>query len=473
LNCSGENIQFIDFICGVAREMRIFFAGGGQCTEYLARRLIRENHDLVLLDHDEERCNQLRDSLDAQVIHGEIASLRDWQQAGLAQADMFMASTHSDETNVFGCLIANFLAPDAMVALRLRSSEYTELDGAMASLGLRVDRVIHPEIDMIERILRVISMPGVSDIRNFADGRIKLFSMNLETGSPLIGVRIGVFYQRADCSALISVVFRGNEAIIPHEDDRLAVGDHIYVISSADALKQTMEQVGIRQRAHLRQVFITGGGEVGLELARALEKEKVSVKLFELNAQRCDYLASQLSHTVVVNDDGTRQEVLLREQIEGIDAFISLTEDEDANLIACLLARRMNVDKVVPLVTSINYLELAQRLGINTTVNPLIKAADALLEFIRKGGVVSIRTLGEEKVEAIELVVPSGSGYIDKPLGSLAFPEGSLVGAIARPDGTVLIPDAEAIIGAGDHLVLFAQESVIRKLERSILSKSD
>ena len=172
---------------------------------------------------------------------------------------------------------------------------------------------------------------------------------------------------------------------------------------------------------------------------------------------------------MVINADGTSQEVLLQAHIEGIDAFISLTGDEDANLIACLLARRMNVDKVVPLVTSINYLELAQRLGINTTVNPRIKAADALLEFVRKGGVLSVRTLGEEKAEAIELKVPADSVYINRPLSELELPAGSRVGAIACPDGAVLIADNTASISAGDRIVIFSKEGTLRKLEKQFL----
>jgi trk system potassium uptake protein TrkA len=451
--------------------VRIFFAGGGNCTEYIARRLIREEHDLVLVEHDEERCYQLSEKLDAHIIQGKVDSIADWKRAGLADADMFMACTQNDETNVLACLIANDIAPDALKAIRLRNPEYEQFKQTFDRIGLRVDRVIHPETDMINRILRVITVPGVSDIRTFAEGRISLFSMNLENNSPLVGMRVGEFAHNVGAeAALIAVVFRGNEAIIPDPRDVLSSGDHVYIITDTAQLDQTLASINIHRRPHVKEVYITGGGEVGLELARALEQKKVSVKLFEVDAKRCDYLATQLANTVVINADGTSQETLLEEQVEGIDAYISLTGDEDANLIACLLARRMNVEKVVPLVTSINYLELAQRLGINTTVNPRIKAADALLEFIRKGGVLSVRTLGEEKVEAIELEVPADSGYIDKPLEQLDLPAGSKLGAIARPDGTVLIPDGDTIIRAGDRVVIFTQEGAVRKLEKQILA---
>jgi trk system potassium uptake protein TrkA len=452
--------------------VRIFFAGGGKCTEYIARRLIREGHDLVLLEQDEDRCNQLNERLDAKIVKGHASCIEDWKRAGLADADMIMACTDTDETNVLACMIANDLAPSALKAIRLRTPEFNEWLGTFNRLGMRVDRVVHPETDIVNRIMRVITVPGVSDIRNFADGRINLFSMNLEADSVLVGIKVGDFprFVAVDVAKVV-VIFRNNESILPGNDERMMIGDHVYIMTAADSLEKILELIGIRKRTQVRQVFITGGGEMGLGLARALEKEKVSVKLFEQSAQRCDYLATELAETVVINADGTSQEVLLQAHIEGVDAFISLTGDEDANLIACLLARRMNVDKVVPLVNSINYIELAQRLGINTTVNPRIKAADALFEFVRKGGVLSVRTLGEEKVEAIELDVPADSVYTNRPLSELDLPDGSKIGAIARPDGEVLIPDSTTSIEiqAGDRIIIFSQEGTVRKLEKKFL----
>jgi trk system potassium uptake protein len=336
---------------------------------------------------------------------------------------------------------------------------------------LRVDRVVHPESDVVNRILRVIAIPGVSDIRKFVDRQITLFSMSLRFDSKLVGTRVGDFHQLVgEDTAIIGVLLRADLAIIPHQDEILRAGDLVYIVTASDTLDHVFEQTGIVRRKQIGQVFIVGGGEMGLELARALEQEKISVKLFEKDARRCDYLSAELEHCVVIHADGTSQDVLMETNVEGIDAFISLTGDEDANLIACLLARRMQVDKVIPLVTSMNYINLAQRLGINTTVNPRIKAADALLEFIRKGGVHSVRTLGENKVEVIELEVAEDSAYIDQALGQIDLPEGSKIGAIARPDGSVVIPHNDSQIKAGDTLVIFSHIEVVKQLEKKILS---
>ncbi len=451
--------------------MRIFFAGGGRCNEYISKRLIREGHDLVILEQNEERCHYLLDVLDARIVNGNCTSIDDWRRAGLEQADRFIACTNSDEINIVACLIANNLAPQAKKAIRLRTPEFDQWQPTFEKLGLQIDRVVHPESDMAARILRVISMPGIADIRNFADGLVSLFSMNIEPSSPLAGIKaLDIGQVVGPGNALVGIVFRANDVIIPTESDRLQAGDHVYIMTSDEQLAQTLQRLGIHYRSQLRQVFIVGGGEVGLELARSLEQEKVSIKLFDEDPKRCEYLASELPHTVVINTDGTNQDTLIEENIQGIDAFISLTGQEDANLIACLLARRMGVDKVVPLVDRINYQQLAQRLGINTTVNPRIKAADAIFEFVRKGRVLSVRTLGEETVEAIEFVVAGTSPYINCTLDEIDLPDGSLLGAIVRQDVGVLIADAATCLQSGDRVVVFVRENAVQKLESKFLA---
>lgn len=453
--------------------MRIHFAGGGQCAEYIAKRLIREGHDLVLVEQDEQRCRELREVLDAQVLHGDVMQMGVWRDAGLGATDLFVACTHSDASNITAALIAYDMAPQAFKSVRLRSPEFREWQRMFDQLKVRVDRIVHPESDIVARIQRVLTIPGVADVRDFIDGRAKVFSMNVRHDSWLAGQSLDDLDKiPGSADARVCLILRAGQAIVPHGGEVIRTDDHIYVATTAELLDATLEFFGVGRREQVRQVFIIGGGEIGLELARALEQNKVAVKLFERDPVRCDYLAGELRYSLVVNLDGTEQELLLRENVEGADAFISLTGDDDANLIACLLARRLGVDKVVPLLNRINYLPLAQRLGINTTVSPRVKAADALLEFIRKGGVQSVRTLGGEQAEAIELEVPAGSRYIGIPLGEIDIPEGSLIAVIARPDGRVQVAHESDRIEAGDRVVLFAQEAAVRRLETELLDSS-
>jgi trk system potassium uptake protein TrkA len=249
----------------------------------------------------------------------------------------------------------------------------------------------------------------------------------------------------------------------------LKPGDHLYAITTADRLDQALAYMGINRREKVKQVFIVGGGEIGLALAKDLEAQHISVKLFERDMRRCEFLATQLTDSVVLIADGTDQMTLLREGLEQVDAFIALTRDDDANLIACMLARRYGVPKVAPLINRLNYLPLAQRLGINTTVSRRVKAADAILEYIRKGGVVSVRTLGEEGAEAIELVVPPDSLYAGKTVADIRFPAGTMLGAIARPDGELVLASDDSMINEGDRAVFFAGEDAVNELEKEIL----
>ena len=453
--------------------MRVHFAGAGQCAEYVARRLIREGHDLCLMDRDEARCHDLEETLDAQVVVGDAMNLKDWRHAGLEKADLFVGCTNSDEYNVLACLIANELAPEALKAIRLRTPEFSAWGEMLKRLGVRVDRVIHPETDVLERIMRVVNIPGVDDIRNFADERVKVFSMNVEPDTVLAGKSLRSLRSEGVLStARVSLIFRGTEVRVPDIDDVILSGDHVYIITTREALEQTLTAVGITRRERLREVFIVGGSELALELALALEAQKVPAKLFEQDPRRCEALAEKLASTTIINANGTDQSILMRENIEGVDAFISLTSNDDANLISSLLARRLGVDKVIPLLHRLDYLPLAQRLGINTSASPRVKAADALLEFIRGGGVLSVRTLGEEAAEVIELDVPAGSRYIDRKLGEIELPPGTLIGAVVPPGMPALLPEPQTVINAGDRVVFFAQENAVHKLEVKLLNGS-
>jgi trk system potassium uptake protein TrkA len=451
--------------------MRVFFAGGGHCAEYISRRLIREGHDLVLVEQDEQRFLELQEILDAQVILGNVSSIADWRSSGLEKADLFVACTRSDELNVLTCLIANEVAPDAIKAIRLRTPEFEQWKGMLDTMGVRVDRIVHPERDITERVLRVLSVPGVSDIRDFADGRFKLFGMNVRPDAWFAGKQLQELAEtdeEAVCSK-ICVIFRDGKTIVPSGSETLRPGDHLYVITTAERLDKALTYMGVSRREKVTQVFVVGGGEVGLALARELEAQRISVKLFERDKRRCEYLAEQLTDAIVINADGTDQMTLIREGLEEVDAFIALTHDDDANLIACMLARRYGVSKVAPLLNRLNYLPLAQRLGINTTVSSRVKAADAVLEYVRKGGVVSVRTLGEEGAEAIELVVPQGSIYAGRKVSEIKFPADTKLGAIARPNGELTIPSGDTVIDEDDRAIFFAKEGVINKLEDDVL----
>ena len=271
-------------------------------------------------------------------------------------------------------------------------------------------------------------------------------------------------------NSMVAMLFRGTDVIIPHGEEVLRPGDHVYVVTTKDELDATMRFMGIEKQESIHRVFIVGGGELGLGVAKVLEEQRVSVKVFEQDAAQSEYIAGILQKSVVIHGDGTDQETLLQENIEGVDAFLALTKDDDSNLIGSLLARRLGAKKLVALVNRIHNLALAQRLGINTTVSSRVKTVDAILEFVRRGGVASVRTFRGEEAEAIELVAPETSKYLGRPLQEIPFPRGVVVAAIARPSGEVLVPRGDAVIEAGDRVVFFALEGCVPELESDFLA---
>jgi trk system potassium uptake protein len=450
--------------------MRILIAGGGQAAALIARRLIREGNAVVVVEQDEERCAQLQELLDAKIVRGSASSVETLRAAGLAESEMLIAVTDSDEANLLACMIAQADSNIKVKVARMRTHEVDHWRRIAAACGLKIDLIIHPETRIAERIMRVVRMPGVSDILDFAGGAVKLFGMNVEPESWFNGKTLEELDRsNPPKNSLIAMIFRAQQVIIPHGAEVLLAGDHIYVVATNDNIAETMSFMGLPRHTALSRVFIVGGKQIGIAVADALEKQGVRVKLFERDARRCEKISSMLDKTIVIHADGTDQTSLEQESIEGIDAFLALTNDDEDNIIASLLARKLGAKKVIALINRLNYLPMIQRLGINTSVSQRLATVDRILQFVRKGRVLSVTTFREEEAEAIELIAAAGSKYVGKKLREIRFPRGAIVGAIARSDGEVIVPRGDATIQAGDHVIFFTLESVVPELESAFL----
>jgi trk system potassium uptake protein TrkA len=450
--------------------MRIIIAGGGQVAAVTAGRLIREGNEVTIVERNEERAAQLDEQLDAKVVRGDVVSIKSLHSAGLADAEMLIAVTDSDQCNLLACLIAQVESRVKVKVARVRTHEVDHWRRIAAEAGLKIDLLIHPETDIVDRIMRVVRVPGVSDIVDFASGAVKLFGMNVELDSWFVGRRLEELDQAGPPKdSLIAIIFRGQQVIVPHGAETLRPGDHIYVVATRENLEATLRFMGLKRQDKLDRVFIVGGKQVGIAVAQQLESQGINVKLIERDARRCEKISALLKRTVVVHGDGTDQNTLEEENIAGVDAFLALTNDDEDNIIASLLARRLGASKVVALINRLNYLPMVQRLGINTSVSPRLAAVDRILQFVRKGPVLSVTTFREEEAEAIELMAEKGSKYVGKKLREMRFPRGAIVGAIARPDGSVNVPRGDATIHPGDRVIFFALETAIPELESAFL----
>jgi trk system potassium uptake protein TrkA len=450
--------------------MRILIAGGGQSAALIASRLIREGNEITIVEKDAARCAHLDATLDAKVVRGSAASIRTLRKAGLETVQMLIAVTDSDEINVLACVIAKTYTNVKVKVARVRSHEFADWRRVADENELGIDLIIHPESDVMERIMRVVNVPGVSDIIDFADGEVKLFGMNVERTSWFAGKTLEELDAAGPpANSLVALIFRGQQVIIPHGAQVVLPGDHVYVCTTKQNLEAVLEFMGVGRRGKLQRVFIVGGKQIGISLAQELERQGVQVKLIEKDPDRCELIAGLVKRTIVVRGDGTDQATLEEENVEGVDAFLALTPHDEDNIIASLLARRLGVGKVVALINRLSYLSMVQRLGVNTSVSMRLSTVDAVLQFVRKGGVLSVTTFREEEAEAIELIASAGSRYVGKRLRDIALPRGAIVGAIARTTGEVVVPRGDATIEPGDRVIFFALESVVPELESAFL----
>jgi len=452
--------------------MRILILGGGQVGALIARRLTRERNEVVIVESNQDRCNELEAALDIKVIRGNANSIDTLRRAGLQDMDMLIAVTQSDEANILGCLIAQAHSDIKIKLMRLRTHEVDLWRSICESDMLKVDLVIHPDRETVDRILNVIGLGGVSEIYEFAEGRVKLFGMNIEPGSWVIGKTIQELDRlNPTRRALMAMIFRGHRAIIPRGDDDLRAGDHVYITVPSGDYETVTNFMGLPPPREIKRVFVVAGRQIGIEAALRLERQGVQVKLFERDLQRCELISGLFDKAMVVHADGTEQRVLSEEHIDGIDAYLALSADDEDNIISSLLARRLGARKAVALVNRLELLPMAQMLGINSIFSTRLAVVDRILQYVRKGKVLSVTTFRNEEVEAIELVATARSKYVGKPLRSLHLPRGAIVGAIARPSGELLVPSGDAVIQTGDRVVFFCLEQIVPQLESAFIAE--
>ena len=452
--------------------MRVLILGGGAVSYLVASRLIREKNEITIIELDGQRCEDLEGRLDAKIIHGNAASIETLERAAIRQAQMIIAATNNDQINIMGTLIAQSYENVQIKVMRLRTHEALRWQKLAAHRSFRVDRVIHPDGEAVERLLRVVSLPGVSDVRSFMDGRVRLFGMNINDDSWVVGKSMRELDESSPPEhSLICMIFRGHRVIIPRGDDRLQAGDHAYIVVATDEFEECMEFMGLSSSERAERVFILGGKQIGIELARRLEKTGVQVKLFERDRQRCEKISTLVKRTVVVHADGTDQRILAEENIEGIDAYLALTSRDGDNIIASLLSKRMGARKAIALVNRLDLLPIVPLLGINSSLSLRLVTVDRILQFVRKGRVLSVHTFRQEEAEAIELVATEGSPFVNKQLRKVHLPHTAIVGAIGRKDGEVVVPRGDTVIRPGDRVIFFCLEHVVPELEAAFIAE--
>ena len=453
--------------------MKVIIVGAGEVGFHIAQRLSEEHQDVVLIDRNPEQIKRVEDNLDVQALPGSGTSPKILKDAGIKDADMLLATTDSDEVNLISCLIAKNLNPSLIKVARLRNEEYIKELPLLDKDHLGIDHVINPQSEMVRSIKRLMEIPGASEVIDFVEGKVKLIGFMVDEKSPFSGRKL-LSFTKAEEDILVGAIVRTRpnspgQVIIPHGNDSILAGDLVYLVAKNQDLEQTLRLFGIREKS-LRRVIIIGAGHTGGALAREMDRTKVNTKIIEKNEAICAQLSASLDHVIVINGDGTDKELLEEENIGNADFVVTITGDEESNILISLLAKGLGTRKTVTRVSKLSYLPLMSAIGIDTVVSPRLSAVRAILQYIRPGKILSVAPLKGEHAEAIEAEALETSDIVNKPLHKVKIPKGAIVGAIFRKN-EIIIPRGDTIIKAGDRLIIFALQQVLPKLEKLLTVK--
>ena len=434
--------------------------GAGEVGFNTARMLSHDGHDVVLVEQDEALVERAAEQLDALVNHGNGASPKLLKEAGIGRSELLVAASSSDEVNIIACLAAKAQGVSRTVA-RIHNPDYYDTRDPFARDMLGIDFVIHTEQMAAEEIKEALLVPGAINVDTFAEDSIEVAEVVLEEGSPAVGRAIKDVALPRD-SLVVGVVRRG-DALVPRGGTVLERRDHVLLITGRRRIAEAVEAVATNT-APVKDVTIYGGGRIGLRLALALEGVGMSVRVIERDEARARYVASQLRRGFVLHDEGISRDFLLQERVDRTDAFVAVTGDDRANLLAAMFARQLGARMTIAGMSHGEFAPLADALGVDLTISPRTLAAEAILRFVRKGEVIDVALL-ENGAEMIELRVPERCRVAGRPLSEVGFPEGAIVGALLR-DGEVVIPTGKEVLRPGDDAVVFTVEAAVDEVER-------
>jgi len=453
--------------------MKIIIIGAGEVGYNLAKKLSKEGHDVVVVDHNPEKVREIHDSLDVGALLGKGSSPGVLKQAGMEEAELVIAVTDSDEINMVACLIAGTQSKIPKRIARIRNAEYTVETRIFDEEHLDIDLCINPEMETARTIVRLIENPGSADFAEFAEGRVELIGVKIDEDSYVTGKRLRelqeVRSRFPDLKVLIVAISRGDEIIIPRGDETIFVGDILYAVVDQHSVRSVLHYLR-KEENPVRRVFIADGSAIGFEVARQLQDSGITVRMVEKETTKCQQMAERLDKVLILQGEATDQSLLREEGIEEADFFISVSDDEDANILASLLAKRLGARKTITLVRHLHYLSVLPTIGIDAVVSPRLSAIGRIMHYIRKGKVLSVATLREEDAEVIETVALETSDIVNRPIRSVKFPKGAIIGAIVR-GGDVIIPGGNDVILPEDRVVIFALQSAIPKVEKKLMVK--
>lgn len=448
---------------------KIIIVGAGQVGATLAESLVSERNEITVIDPNREMLNELQDKYDLRVVQGNGAHPDVLRSAGADDADMLVAVSSLDEVNMLACQVAHSIFNCPLKIARIRSEQYTKYhDQLFRKEQLPVDHIISPEQLVTTYIKRLIDYPGALQVLEFADGKVSLVAVRASYGGKLVGHAIATLRKHIpNIDTRVAAIFRQGRPIRPLGSTIIEADDEVFFVADTKHIRAVMDELQPRE-AHYKRVMIVGGGNIGSGLARQLEATH-RVKLIELSLHRAEELSAQLDNTLVLHGDASDQQMLSEERIEDIDVFISVTNDDEANIMSALLAKRMGAKKTMVLIQRSAYVDLVQGGDIDIAISPQQATISALLRHIHRSDFANAYSLRRGAAEAIEAVArgdENTSQVVGREVGELKLPPGSTIGAVVR-GSEVLIAHDDTLIQGDDHVILFlVDKKYVSDIER-------
>lgn len=445
--------------------MKILIAGAGEIGFELSKVLSEEKHDVTVIDQRQKCLQRVIENLDVLTVEGNATSPHSLVAAGAQDADMMVAVTSVDEVNIIASMMAKRLGVKSVIA-RVRNVELSQPDAPITPSELGIDVMIHPEESAAKEIHQLIKRASATDVVSLADGKLQLIGVRVEAKSPVVNKSLKELAEEySHTSFRIAAISRRGTTIIPRGNNRLMALDHIYIITRTEHVKDFIAATGHRD-VMLRRIMIAGGSEVGRMLADRLcaDKQKWEIKLIEPDRDKATEIANQQRDIMVLHGDPTDPNLLVVEGVQEMDAFISVTDDEESNIISCLMAKHLEVKKTVALVSKTQYVPLSQTIGLDAIVNVKAAASDEIHRQIRQGLMLTVKALQGIKAEIIEVVAGKNCQVLEKPIHSLKIPDGIVIGGILRGD-TAEIATGSSIIKKDDRVIILSLPQSIKKVE--------
>jgi trk system potassium uptake protein len=448
--------------------MKIIILGAGQVGTSVAANLVSEANDITVVDNNPELLRELQDRFDLRTVLGHGAHPDVLRRAGAEDADMIIAVTNSDETNMVACQVAYTLFHTPTKIARVRAQSFLEQPKLFGTDALPIDFPISPEALVTEYILRLVENPGTLQVLDFAGGRIRLVAVKAYYGGPLVGHELRTLHEHMPkVEARVAAIYRQDRAIEPQGDTVIEADDEIFFVAAPMHIRSVMSELRRLDRPYKR-LIIAGGGNIGTRLAEALE-QNYRVKVIERDLKRCKRIAETLEKTIVLHGDAADRDLLLEENVENTDVFCAVTDDDEANILSAMLAKRLGARKVMALINRPSYVDLVQSGAIDIAISPQQATIGSLLRHIRRGDVVVVHSLRRGAAEAIEAIAhgdETSSKVIGRSIENIRLPKGASIGAIVRGD-RVLMAHHDTVIEPEDHVILFLQDKArISEVER-------